>query len=200
MANKVRRRSRPPGLEPALDGDPPAGTVDATSGCTTNSKKAPVVIPNDDNDVGYCRPPKSTQFKPGQSGNPTGRPKGSKNLKTLLERELEKKVTVRENGVIRAFRKLDLLVAKLANKGAAGDDRAVQTIMKIIEPTQARAANKEEGYDQSGDGSLDADDKAILVRYIADEIKRTTQPASKDTSSENTERDTNDDDVEEETK
>ncbi len=32
--------------------------------------------------VGYCKPPKRTRFQPGQSGNPRGRPKGTKNLKT----------------------------------------------------------------------------------------------------------------------
>ncbi len=39
-------------------------------------------------DVGYRKPPKHTRFKPGQSGNPRGRPKGTKNLKTDLIEEL----------------------------------------------------------------------------------------------------------------
>ena len=200
MANKVRQRSRPPNLEPALDAGRSSDKANASTDPATHPPKAPAATSDDDKKVGYGRPPKTKQFKPGQSGNPNGRPKGAKNLETLLELELEKKVKVKENGVIRTVSKRDLLVTQLVNKGAAGDNRAVQTIMKIMEPTQARAANKEEGYDQSGDGSLDADDKAILARYIADEIKHTTQPASEDTSSENTERDANDDDVEEESK
>jgi len=39
-------------------------------------------------EVGYGRPPKATRFKPGCSGNPKGRPKGSKAPKTLLEEAL----------------------------------------------------------------------------------------------------------------
>ena len=40
--------------------------------------------------VGYGRPPEATRFKPGQSGNPKGRPKGSKNLRTLFAEELRR--------------------------------------------------------------------------------------------------------------
>jgi hypothetical protein len=32
----------------------------------------------DDEKVGYKRPPKATQFKPGKTGNARGRPKGSR--------------------------------------------------------------------------------------------------------------------------
>ena len=49
-----------------------------------------------DYEVGYKKPPKDTQFKPGQSGNPLGRPKGTKNLKTDLMEELGQKIVVRE--------------------------------------------------------------------------------------------------------
>ena len=35
-------------------------------------------------EIGYRKPPKATRFKAGQSGNPKGRPRGSKNLSTYL--------------------------------------------------------------------------------------------------------------------
>ena len=38
--------------------------------------------------TGYCNPPEHTRFKTGQSGNPRGRPKGTLNLATVLERTL----------------------------------------------------------------------------------------------------------------
>ena len=47
-------------------------------------------------DIGYGMPPKSTRFKKGQSGNPAGRKKGSRNLATIVRRELEEEITIRE--------------------------------------------------------------------------------------------------------
>ena len=49
-----------------------------------------------DYEVGYGKPPKAGRFKPGQSGNPRGRPKGTLNLKTDLQQELAERISVRE--------------------------------------------------------------------------------------------------------
>jgi Family of unknown function (DUF5681) len=46
--------------------------------------------------VGYKCPPRDHQFRPGQSGNPGGRPKGARNFKTELREELSELVTIRE--------------------------------------------------------------------------------------------------------
>ena len=44
----------------------------------------------DDDKVGYCKPPKHSQFQPGQSGNSRGRPKKNRSLEDLLKRELDR--------------------------------------------------------------------------------------------------------------
>jgi Family of unknown function (DUF5681) len=49
-----------------------------------------------DNKVGYGKPPKRTQFKPGQSGNPSGRPRGARNFRTDLLEELAEPITLKD--------------------------------------------------------------------------------------------------------
>ena len=48
--------------------------------------------------VGYGNPPGKSRFKPGQSGNPKGRPKQSGNIALEILAELRQPVTVGENG------------------------------------------------------------------------------------------------------
>jgi hypothetical protein len=70
--------------------------------------------------VGYGKPPQHTRFKKGESGNPTGRPKGSKNLTTLLEKELKQRVVITENGRRRSITKQEAMVKHLVNKAVFG--------------------------------------------------------------------------------
>jgi hypothetical protein len=49
-----------------------------------------------DEAVGYKRPPKGRRFKPGKSGNPRGRPKGSRSFKTDLAAEMRERITLRD--------------------------------------------------------------------------------------------------------
>src|SRR5580698_8078529 len=46
--------------------------------------------------IGYCSPPVHSQFKQGQSGNPSGRAKGSQNLKTLFNKVLDEEISLRD--------------------------------------------------------------------------------------------------------
>src|SRR3974390_676443 len=83
------------------------------------------------NKVGYGKPPKSGQFKPGKSGNPKGRPKGSLNLATDLAEELSEKITVREDGQARRASKQRALIKALMAKALQGDIRANATILAL---------------------------------------------------------------------
>jgi hypothetical protein len=87
---------------------------------------------NDDYDVGYGKPPKSGQFKPGESGNSAGRPKGTKNLKTDLQEELSSKINVMEGGNKVTYTKQQALVKTLSTKALKGDLRAINTLVNLI--------------------------------------------------------------------
>ena len=46
--------------------------------------------------VGYGQPPVASRFKPGTSGNPKGRPRGAKNLKTLIREAMIASIPIQE--------------------------------------------------------------------------------------------------------
>jgi hypothetical protein len=80
--------------------------------------------------IGYRNPPQHTRFTKGRSGNPKGRPKGVKNLKTDLMEELEERIPVREGKLVLHMTKQRALIKSLVNKGLKGDVRAADTVMK----------------------------------------------------------------------
>ena len=88
---------------------------------------------DDDGVVGYQRPPRQSQFKPGRSGNPKGRPRGSRNASTLLDEALKERVTVSENGRRRKVTKLEVILKQLVNTAAKGDHRATRLLLEWTE-------------------------------------------------------------------
>lgn len=84
-----------------------------------------------DYDVGYGKPPKSGQFKKGQSGNPKGRPKGAKGVKASLKRELESSITVRERGRVIKLSKAEVLAKGLVGDALKGDPKARMELLRL---------------------------------------------------------------------
>jgi hypothetical protein len=85
-----------------------------------------------DYEVGYGKPPRHTRFKKGQSGNPRGRPSGSKNLKTLLNEALNERVVVTEEGGRRNITKREAIVTQLVNRSATADLRALKILLDTL--------------------------------------------------------------------
>ena len=83
-------------------------------------------------EVGYRKPPRHSRFKKGHSGNPKGRPNGSKNAATLLKEALHEEVVVNENGRRRKVTKLEAAMKQLANRAAAGDHRSLQLLLNQL--------------------------------------------------------------------
>ena len=87
---------------------------------------------DDNKPVGYGNPPKETQFKPGQSGNPRGRARGSKGLRAELKSELNELVEVTIDGRQRKISKRRLIIKSLTAKAAKGDVRAADKIISLL--------------------------------------------------------------------
>jgi uncharacterized protein DUF5681 len=92
-----------------------------------------------DYEVGYGKPPAATRFQKGQSGNPKGRPKGVKNLSTMLDEELEQRVVVKENGRQKKITKRRATMKQLVNRAASGEHRALQLLINYLEEREKRA-------------------------------------------------------------
>lgn len=87
----------------------------------------------DDYDVGYGKPPKASRFKPGQSGNPSGRRKRPKSVRDQLDDILKRKVEVTKNGLIKRVSMQELMLTTLVNKAAKGDLSALKTVLDLKE-------------------------------------------------------------------
>ena len=84
-------------------------------------------------DVGYCKPPKHTQFKKGQSGNLRGRPKGSISYQTRFHRIINEQVTVNENGRRKKSPKIDVEMRQVANKAINADFKALNLLRQLYQ-------------------------------------------------------------------
>jgi len=82
-------------------------------------------------EVGYGKPPQGTRFKKGKSGNPTGRPKGSKNLATIFAELGNERVTVTENGRTRRLTKMEAIILQLTNKSLSGNLVAIRDHLRM---------------------------------------------------------------------
>jgi hypothetical protein len=82
-------------------------------------------------EVGPGRPPKHSRFKPGTSGNPKGRPPRQRDLRKLVEEELDRMVSITEGGRRLKLTKREIIVRMLVNAAARGEDRALATLIKL---------------------------------------------------------------------
>jgi hypothetical protein len=85
-----------------------------------------------DYDVGYGKPPKSGQFKKGQSGNPSGK-KHPPKLEAVLAKALAKTVVVAVDGKKQTLTMLELVIEALTRKAAKGEIGATKLLFSAIQ-------------------------------------------------------------------
>jgi hypothetical protein len=79
--------------------------------------------------VGKGRPPVATRWKPGQSGNPRGRPRGSKNLETILSEALNEKIPVQERGRSRSMSVRQVIGKRIVQAAMKGDLKSINLLL-----------------------------------------------------------------------
>jgi hypothetical protein len=115
-------------------------------------------------EVGYGKPPKTTQFQKGVSGNPKGRPKKTLDFDHELLRQSKDSVTINENGKRRRISKHELVIKQLIHKAISGDIPATRTYLdrhqiaseKIaqLEAAQAKEAERYKDFNALTDAEL----------------------------------------------
>ena len=129
--------------------------------------------PDASSSVGYRKPPRHTRFKKGMSGNPSGRPKGTPNFVTALERALEEQVVVNEGGQRRTVTKLVATVTQLVNKAAMGDLRATKQLLTVVQ-----ALDGEPGDGNEVPSPTESDD--MVIAHLMDRLGTMKGAASDD--------------------
>ncbi|WP_262269562.1 DUF5681 domain-containing protein [Microvirga yunnanensis] len=118
-------------------------------------------------EVGRGKPPRSSQFKPGQSGNPGGRKKGSLNLKTVMTAVLESEIELTENGRKRKVPLLEAIILRQAQEALRGQPRAIDSLLDRYE--------RHAGPEVERPDELPEEDVALLERALGPSRRR---PAS----------------------
>lgn len=127
--------------------------------------------------VGYARPPKHTQFKKGQSGNPKGRKKASKGLMTIVREAMLQKVSVRTAQGEKRMTRAEATFAKMMEKGFAGDARALAIVLGMYRD----AVPDEPSFISDASGlPTESDDRVIKEFLRLSSNLATATPIAKD--------------------
>jgi len=109
---------------------------------------------SDDDIAGYCKPPRKSRFQKGRSGNPKGRPKGSKNFASIVLAALNESVIANENGRRKRITKLEAAVKQLVNRAAAGEPRPLNLLLSLAQAVEPKADAAEAPLSNEADQEL----------------------------------------------
>jgi hypothetical protein len=149
-----------PETEPAGE---PGHTVDNASPTPQSSADLDLGSEPPSFAVGYGRPPVHSRFKPGKSGNPKGRAKQSRNMRTIVQQVLNEDMQIREGGRVRRMSAIEALVRTTLTRSFKGDPKALVSLIVIM---------KQSGYgpdrdEPAADLLSGSDYEAIVADYLA---------------------------------
>ena len=109
-------------------------------------------------EVGYKRPPREYQFKPGQSGNPKGWPKKNKSFAEDIKDEMNELIQIQEQGKLKKITKQTALIKRLITDALSGKASAIKLLFPVLLSKDFEEKDFEEDLSQ--------EDQAILEDYI----------------------------------
>jgi len=110
--------------------------------------------------VGFGRPPTSSQFQSGKSGNPNGRPKGTRNVSSLARDALDRRINVKVRGIWRKMSVRKAAYLRLGERAVAGDAKALDFLL-LLENEERRP-----GSDNGQTQPLSANDFKLLQAFF----------------------------------
>ena len=121
-----------------------------------------------DYEVGYGKPPKRTQFQPGQSGNPKGRRKGSGNFNGYVQHALSERISFTQDGRRQNITKLQLIATQLVNSAVKGNLKSIEFLLRLMD--LMGTATDSSGHSQALSESM----RHKLLEFFADAGKDTS--------------------------
>ncbi|MEA3195484.1 MAG: hypothetical protein QOD26_3817 [Betaproteobacteria bacterium] len=120
--------------------------------------------------VGFGKPPRQSQFKPGQSGNPRGRPKGSKNLSSVIRKVLGRRVNVKHNGAEKTMPTLEALLNLMASRALSGDPKLIHLLLRHATMADGEAAER-----AADEPTLRPEDELVMANIVK-RIRQADEP------------------------
>jgi hypothetical protein len=111
-----------------------------------------------DEELGYGKPPRAHQFKPGRSGNPRGRPKGTKNEATILRDLLNRKINVREGGTSRKISILEAILLRFTEDALKGNVKTAAFLFNRYATTNT--------IESQSNNDISDDDRKVLDAFV----------------------------------
>lgn len=103
-----------------------------------------MTVTEGDDGVGYKKPPRSTRYPVGVSGNPKGRPKGKRGLP--YARILVRLVRIKDGGRARQVTGEEAFLLYLRKKALDGSEAAQERLEEILAFRRERDPDWQKGY------------------------------------------------------
>ena len=125
-------------------------------------------------EVGDGKPPKHTQFKPGYSGNKKGRPKGSVNLFTAVEKLQNERVRIVHNGKQKSISVPEAILRKAGMDALNGNAKAQKIMLDYFEKNERRKEELAQRVE-----ALREDDRTLLAETIKEYMEGNVNDTTK---------------------